>query len=49
MLADRLTKPLPANQWARFLQQIGLVDMEERRRPEADLGLINDRLEALDL
>ena len=38
MLADGLTKPLPANQWARFLQQMGLIDMEERRRPEADLG-----------
>jgi hypothetical protein len=49
MLADGLTKPLPANQWPRFLQQMGLVDMEEQQRPEADLGWINNRLEALDL
>jgi len=34
MIADRLIKTLPVNNWPQFLEQLGLVDMEEHMKVE---------------
>jgi hypothetical protein len=49
MLADGLTKALPASQWARFLQQMGLMEVKERPRQTVDLGFIEAKLKATEL
>ena len=49
MLANSLTKALPANKWSSFLQQIRLVDVRERMvDKEADMDEIEARIEALE-
>ena len=48
MLADGLTKALPANKWATFLKQLGLVEATEQRIPaEIQVEAINHQLEGL--
>lgn len=50
MIADGLTKALPANKWARFLGQLGMEDIAGRlTEREADAEEILERMEALDL
>jgi hypothetical protein len=49
MLADGLTKALPASQWARFLQQMGLMEVKERPRQTVNLGFIEAKLKATEL
>jgi hypothetical protein len=48
MLADGLTKILPANNWPQFLEQLGLTDMKEHMSiEEADPEQIMDKMESL--
>jgi hypothetical protein len=48
MLADGLTKILPANNWPQFLEQLGLVDVKEHMCiEEADPEQIMDMMESL--
>ncbi|KAI1514780.1 DUF1682 domain containing protein [Pyrenophora tritici-repentis] len=47
MIADGFTKPLPANKWARFLDQLGLVEREEAPLREIGLKEVQEQLEGL--
>ncbi|KAF7566042.1 hypothetical protein PtrM4_054760 [Pyrenophora tritici-repentis] len=47
MIADGFTKPLPANKWARFLDQLGLVEREEAPLREIELKEVQEQLEGL--
>ena len=47
MIADGLTKALAPNQWAQFLEQVGLEDVTERLTvPEGDLNEIAEKIKA---
>jgi hypothetical protein len=47
MIADGFTKALPANKWASFLDQLGLVERHETRMRELQLEELQERLEDL--
>ena len=47
MIADRFTKPLPANKWASFLDQVGLVERKETLLKEVELEKLQEQLEGL--
>ena len=50
MIADGLTKALAPNQWAQFLEQVGLEDVTERLAvPEGDLDEIADKIKAIEI
>jgi hypothetical protein len=50
MVADGLTKALPATKWAKFLDKLGLVDIRDRiMDKEIDLLDLEQRMEAFDL
>ncbi|KAF7573964.1 hypothetical protein PtrM4_055870 [Pyrenophora tritici-repentis] len=47
MIADGFTKSLPANKWASFLDQLGLVKRKESPLKEAELEKLQEHLEGL--
>ena len=50
MIADGLTKALAPNQWAQFLEQVGLEDVTERLTvPEGDLNEIAEKIKAKEI
>jgi hypothetical protein len=50
IIADRLTKALPATKWTKFLDKLGLVDIRDRiMDKEVDLLDLEQRMEAFDL
>ena len=49
MIADGFTKALPANKWAGFLDQLGLVKRQEAPLKKAELEALQEQLESLDI
>jgi hypothetical protein len=51
MMADGLTKALPAGKWPAFLDQIGLMDTRNLKTEETTIpdDRLQDRLESLEL
>jgi hypothetical protein len=49
MLADGLTKSLPANKWENFLNQLGLVERNQSTLKEVQLEEVQAQLEALSM
>lgn len=50
MMADGLTKALPANQWKQFLAQLGVVEIRDRKvANEAPIEEIQEQLDDLTL
>ena len=49
MIADGFTKALPANKWASFLDQLGLVERKEALLKEAELEALQEQLEGLQI
>ena len=47
MIADGFTKALPANKWASFLDQLGLVERKEAPLKEAEVEVLQEQLEGL--
>ena len=47
MIADGFTKSLPANKWASFLDQLGLVERKEAPLKEVELEKLQEQLEGL--
>ena len=47
MIADGFTKALPANKWANFLNQLGLVEQTKAPLKEAGLESLQEQLEGL--
>jgi hypothetical protein len=47
MIADGFTKPLLANKWASFLDQVGLVERKETPLKEVKLEKLQEQLEGL--
>jgi hypothetical protein len=47
MIADGFTKALPANKWASFLDQLGLVKRKEIPLKKAELEALQEQLEGL--
>ena len=47
MIADGFTKALPANKWASFLDQLGLVERKESLLKEAEVEVLQEQLEGL--
>jgi hypothetical protein len=49
-VADRLTKTLPAAKWTKFLDKLGLVDIQDRiTDKEINLLDLEQKIEAFDL
>jgi hypothetical protein len=50
IMADGLTKPLPAAKWPAFLDQIGLIDTRNLKTEEIVMpkSILQDRLDSLD-
>jgi hypothetical protein len=47
MIADGFTKSLPANKWASFLDQLGLVERKEAPLKEVELEKLQEQLEGI--
>jgi hypothetical protein len=47
IIADGFTKALPANKWANFLNQVGLVERKETPLREVQLAKLQEQLEGL--
>ncbi|KAL5371021.1 hypothetical protein DPSP01_014540 [Paraphaeosphaeria sporulosa] len=47
MIADGFTKSLPANKWASFIDQLGLVKRKEATLKDVQLEELQEQLEGL--
>lgn len=49
MIADGFTKALPSNKWGSFLDQLGLAERKEALLKDAELEILQEQLEGLDI